>query len=212
VTAHDVPDLAYGDAPDSFDSPDGRTYSGPVTATPGRAAYEVLRAEFLRFLASQGYDDQGRFDHDEMELAFETGWQIAQAATAQPSDVAIGTWIENYPREFATWLATQRDVGGVTPEGVAAQEPHAAPECDDTGDDCPAHGEPHAAPELAAAMAETRELRTALRTLAGLWDARSDKDEETAARPNRALLVLEERATTRRGCAADIRKLAGPPS
>jgi hypothetical protein len=38
VSAHEVPDLAYGDAPDSFDSPDGRTYSGPVTAaTPGQA-------------------------------------------------------------------------------------------------------------------------------------------------------------------------------
>lgn len=32
MNAHDVPDLAYGDAPDSFDTPDGRTYSGPVTA------------------------------------------------------------------------------------------------------------------------------------------------------------------------------------
>lgn len=66
------------------------------------------------------------------------------------------------------------------------------------------------APELAAAMAESRQLRTALRTLADLWDASSDKDEETARRPNRARLVIEERATTRRACAADIRKLAGP--
>jgi len=66
------------------------------------------------------------------------------------------------------------------------------------------------APELREAMAETRQLRTAMRTLAGLWDAASDKDEETAQRPNRARLVLEERATTRRNCAADIRKLAGP--
>lgn len=71
-------------------------------------------------------------------------------------------------------------------------------------------GTPMVSPELAAAMAETRHLRADLRTLADLWDASSDRDEASALRPNRAALVLEERATTRRQCAADIRKLAGP--
>lgn len=53
---------------------------GAAAATPGQAAYEARRDAFYEFLASLGYDNQGRFGHDEMELAFETGWQAAQAA------------------------------------------------------------------------------------------------------------------------------------
>lgn len=122
---------------DGFDSPDGRTYSEPVTATPrdpapfhwhGTAAEfdaEVrrrwiesseqlgldhgmpnaaaaiaaprdeagvtpgLKLAFENWFGSQGYDEDGRFDMDEMEFAFEAGAeaerdQAAIAAQPQP--------------------------------------------------------------------------------------------------------------------------------
>lgn len=47
--------------------------------TPGREAFEAAPSGFLGFMASQGYDDQDRFDQDEMELAFEAGWTEALA-------------------------------------------------------------------------------------------------------------------------------------
>lgn len=68
--------------------------SAPESAavTPGQAAYEARRDAFYEFLASQGYDaeDHGNFDQDEMELAFETGWQSRQAAIARQPQPAPG--------------------------------------------------------------------------------------------------------------------------
>jgi hypothetical protein len=117
----------------------------------------------------------------------------------QDSELAIGRWLELAGGE------EQPAPGPADPRPETMLQPVSF---NDDTDEQPAPA--LAAPELREAMAETRQLRTALRTLASLWDAASDKDEETAQRPNRARLVLEERATTRRACAADIRKLAGP--
>lgn len=43
-----------------------------------------MSAAFREFLASQGYDEDGMFDVEEMELAFETGMLVRAAAAAQP--------------------------------------------------------------------------------------------------------------------------------
>jgi len=49
-----------------------------VTApTPERdTRAEAIRTAFSEFLASQGYDEDGMFDVEEMELAFETGMLV----------------------------------------------------------------------------------------------------------------------------------------
>jgi hypothetical protein len=56
---------------------------------------------------------------------------------------AVPDWVCNVPAGPWDELSPAIRAGF---DAIAAQEPHAAPECDDSGDDCPAHGEPHAAP------------------------------------------------------------------
>jgi hypothetical protein len=61
--------------------------------TPGRAdeAAELEREsaarklEFDNWFGSQGYDDEGRFDSDEMEFAFEAGREAAAAREPKPA-------------------------------------------------------------------------------------------------------------------------------
>jgi hypothetical protein len=66
------------------------------TGAAPQPAPEVIRAAFHGFLASQGYDEQDRFDQDEMELAFETGMFVQAAAPAAPQPApdtdAVGPW------------------------------------------------------------------------------------------------------------------------
>jgi hypothetical protein len=55
-----------------------------MTASMPGPSREAVRAAFASFLASQGYDDQDRFDQDEMELAFETGMLVQAGAPVAP--------------------------------------------------------------------------------------------------------------------------------
>lgn len=68
-----------------------------------------------------------------------------------------------------------------------------------------------AGPELVAAMRETRELRAAVRDLAGRCDGQAARNEQAmGVKPSLSRLVLENRAEVYRKCAAQLRDLLGP--
>jgi hypothetical protein len=84
----------------------------------GQAVYEIWRAAVPDWVCNV---PGGRWEDlpDSVRGGFD-----AVAAQQQPSDAAISAWIENNPREFATWVETQRRIGGVTPR---------CPACDRSG-------------------------------------------------------------------------------
>jgi hypothetical protein len=69
-----------------------------------------MSAAFREFLASQGYDEDGMFDVEEMELAFETGMLVRAAAPAEP------------PPEPAAAMAETRAMRSVLSEVLASFE------------------------------------------------------------------------------------------
>jgi hypothetical protein len=168
-----------GQAPDSFDSPDGRTYSGPVTAaTPGQAlspdpadfAYHV-RATAFNVLTGKMAGDEWSVPRSERDA-------IARAVVD-----AVEPLIR----------ADER--------AVAAQEPHAAPgkphrrpfaardcECPPGCECWQAAVTPQPAPELAAAMAESRRYRAALEDVRAIILEGANSTEGSRLRRSRAVI------------------------
>ena len=132
MSAHDVPDLAYGDAPDSFDSPDGRTHSG-AAPTPGQAPGSLHEmpeyAKWRGWLAEENYD----FDDDSYQAeAFLAGMNAARDLAAQEPETAPELDLvsdEMRPGELDAVLAAVPPCEEISPWGmrcrvVRAHETH----------------------------------------------------------------------------------------
>lgn len=91
-------DIAWADALRSCAARVNRVLREPAAAAPAapQPTPETIRAAFAGFLASQGYDEQDRFDQDEMELAFETGMFVQAGAPAAPQSAGDGGGYEPF--------------------------------------------------------------------------------------------------------------------
>lgn len=153
--------------------------------TPGQAAHPLdlpaMAAYAARFGcgAQQAADiwavmnsaerENWRMTADAAIMAHSVAAQERPAPGSQPSDAAISAWIENYPREFATWVDTQRRLGGPAPgcpncDGSATMR---VPYADSAG--VAELACPHPAHEAAAAPAQPGSLRADLEETLANW-------------------------------------------
>jgi len=93
---------------------------GAGAVTPGQADDEfgdnvaaARKLEFDNWFGGQGYDDDGRFDSEEMEFAFESG-MIAQAALA-----AQGPHAADEAENIGCLIAALRDIRDANPDAPA---------------------------------------------------------------------------------------------
>lgn len=101
---------------DSSDSAAGRTYSEPVTGTRGPAApgQAALKLAFDNWLGSTGYDEDGMFGADEMELAFQAGAEAERDCAAVAAQAVNGMTPGQAVR--AAFLAVVQHRGGESAE------------------------------------------------------------------------------------------------
>jgi hypothetical protein len=202
VTARDVPDLAHGDPPDSFDLPDGRTYSAPVTApetTPGQAGdvpESVLRdrhvgSEFARWAQAEGYPgdtgDRPEYSIGDMAEAFAAGFTSAEETVTGLRALAAQ---EAKPAPGGSHIGRSWDGHGIEDDCPCPKAPCGLVVQETVSEACDQHplsacrtmrqshradqcpAQPQPAPELAVLLADWRKTADSLKDRRGAGDAR----------------------------------------